>query len=692
MLADKPAKIGRYDIIDIIGRGGMGIVYKAADPNLDRLVAIKMMTGGYASTPELLKRFFREAQSTGGLQHPNIVTIFELGDHGGNPYLVMEYLEGESLDSVIKSRRPISLFETLSIMIEVCHGLSYAHGRGIVHRDIKPANIMVSSEGAVKIVDFGIAHIGDKNVTSTGQLIGSLGYMSPEQLNGRAIDSRSDIFSTGVVLYQLCTHAMPFDGQSMAAMLLKIVHDPPPPLKNFLTVYPPELETIVLRALAKDREERFQSADDFALDLGQLHGQLKQDIIAHYLKEATLQIAKTDSYKARENLLQVLRIDRQHTRATCLLREVQQRIQNEEIGEQVRKLRFQAEDAYAREEFDSALNNLDAALRLDKDNEELLSLRQSARIARQRAQKLPALSNLAGEYRPADVLLRETVTAFPVPPELSAAGNVLRKQSDHQTEVQHGLADAADAPPMKPLISGVPSHSAAAPSERPAVGLQASSAADKVHAEATLPEAHGSRPNPAAAGANARSPIPSPRQNAERSVPPAGVRAGARLISFGNIAGWQEQTLRTVEKQLAAFIGPLARIVIKKAAAKTTDLEELYDLLAASLERAADREAFLAKKVQLTTPGQPPSAAKPLRSARMTAPASPAGRSELTAAVIDLAARQLARHVGPISTVLAKRAAQRTGSLHAFYLLLAEHMENKIERDRFLRDAGFPES
>ena len=170
------------------------------------------------------------------------------------------------------------------------------------------------------------------------------------------------------------------------------------------------------------------------------------------------------------------------------------------------------------------------------------------------------------------------------------------------------------------------------------------------------------------------------------------VRAGARLISFGNIAGWQEETLRTVEKQLAAFIGPLARIVIKKAAAKTTDLKELYDLLAASLERAADREAFLAGKVQSTKPGQPPSDPKPLRSPSMTAPASPGGQSELTSAVIDLAARRLARHVGPISTVLAKRAAQQTGSLHAFYLLLAEHMENKVDRDRFLRDAGFPES
>ena len=692
MFADKPAKIGKYDVIDIIGRGGMGIVYKATDPNLNRLVAIKMMTGGYASTPEHLKRFFREAQSTGGLRHPNIVTIFELGDYDGNPYLVMEYLEGESLESIIKSRRPISLVEKLSIMMEVCHGLSYAHGRGIVHRDIKPGNIMVSSQGPVKIIDFGIAHIEDKNVTIAGQIMGSAGYMSPEQVNGRTIDLRSDIFSTGVVLYQLCTHAMPFDGQSTASTLLKILHDPPPPLKNFLTVYPPELETVVLRALAKDREERFQSADAFALDLAQLHGQLKQEIITRYLQEATLLIAKADLHQARERLLQVLRIDRQQTRGIYLLREVQQRIQNEEIGEQVRKLRVQAEDACARGEFESALNSLDAALRLDKDNEELLRLRQSARIARQqRTEKLPVPGDLAGENWPSELFLRETVTDSLNPRELSASGNALSKQGDHKTEVQPDPPDVDQSPPINPLITGVPGHAAAAPSERPAVVAQASSGADKAPAQGTSAEAHEARPNPAVAHTKPVSPIRS-RQNAGPSVPSEGIKAEARPVSFGNIAGWEDETLRTVEKQLAAFIGPLARIVVKKAAAKTTDPEELYDLLAANLERAADREAFLSGKVRSTTPQQPPLDPKPLRSANMAAPMSPGGQSELTPAVISLAARQLARHVGPISTVLAKRAAQRTCSLRAFYLLLAEHMENKADRDRFLREAGFHES
>jgi eukaryotic-like serine/threonine-protein kinase len=388
MASNKPAKIGKYDVIDIIGRGGMGVVYKATDPYLDRLVAIKMMTGGYADNPDLLKRFFREAQSTGSLQHPNIVTVYELGDHNGNPYLVMEFLEGESLDTIISTRRPLNLLEKINLMIDVCHGLSYAHRRGIVHRDIKPANIMVLKDGGVKIVDFGIAHIGDKSVTRTGQIMGSLNYMSAEQVNGKPVDARSDIFSTGIVLYQFLTYALPFDGESTASTLLKIIHEPPPSLSNYLTSYPPELETIVLRALAKNREERYSTAEDFALDLGQLQGQLKHDLISRHLSEASLLLEGSELYKAKEQLMQVLKIDRQHTQATQLLREVQQRIQREEIVEQVRQLRREAEEAYRQEQFETAVGHLDRALGLDPQNTEVRSFRESVRADWNRAQKL----------------------------------------------------------------------------------------------------------------------------------------------------------------------------------------------------------------------------------------------------------------------------------------------------------------
>jgi eukaryotic-like serine/threonine-protein kinase len=451
MAAKKLVKIGKYDVIAVIGRGGMGIVYKATDPFLDRQVAIKMMTGGFSDNPDLLKRFFREAQSTGSLQHPNIVTVFELGDHEGNPYLVMEFLEGESLDSIITSRRELTLLEKISLMVEVCHGLNHAHHRGIVHRDIKPANIMVSKEGVVKIVDFGIAHIGAKNVTKTGQIMGSVSYMAPEQVNGKPVDARTDIFSTGVVLYQLFTYSHPFDGESTAATLLKIIHDPPPPLKNFVSDYPPELEAIIFKALAKNREERYHSADDLALDLSQLQGQLKQEITSKHLQEVTLLLEKAELFRAKDRLLQVLKIDRQNTEANLLLREVQQRIQREQIKEQVRQLSVQGQDAFAKKQFETALGHLEHAMRLDPNNVDLQRLRESIQTAWSRALELQdrlkraELAYRAGDLDSAKLALEE---ALPFAPEDVQAATLYHTiqhewaERSRQRQLEHYLEQA----------------------------------------------------------------------------------------------------------------------------------------------------------------------------------------------------------------------------------------------------------
>jgi len=381
MATKEPTKIGKYDVIDVIGRGGMGVVYEATDPFLNRRVAIKMMTGGFANKPDLLKRFFREAQSTGSLQHPNIVTVFELGDHAGSPYLVMEFLEGQSLDAIISSRRPLTILEKIQPILSVCHGLSHAHLRGIVHRDIKPANIMVSKEGVVKIVDFGIAHIGAASDTKTGQIMGSVSYMAPEQVNGSPVDARTDIFSTGVVLYELFTYNHPFDGENMAATLMKIIHAVPPPLKNFVSDYPPELEAIIFKALAKNREDRYHSADDLALDLSQLQEHLKREIIGKHLQQVTVLLEKAELLKAKDQLLQALQVDRQNTEANLLLREVQQRIARAQIKEQVQQLRRQAEEAFAQKQFEPALSYLERATGLDATDVELRQLRESIQTA-----------------------------------------------------------------------------------------------------------------------------------------------------------------------------------------------------------------------------------------------------------------------------------------------------------------------
>src|SRR3954464_6760185 len=388
MAPNTVTKIGKYDVVEVLGKGGMGIVYKAMDNRIGRLVAIKMMTGGFADNPDLLKRFYREAQSTGMLQHSNIVIVYDLGDQEGHPYLVMEFLEGEPLDKLVATRRELSLVQKLDYIIQCCTGLNYAHQRGIVHRDITPANLMVLKEGsAVKIVDFGIARIGDASMTRTGQVVGTITYMSPEQINAQVVDGRTDVFSTGVMLYELLTYALPFDGRDTAATLLKIIHEPPPPLKNYLSEYPAELEEILLKALAKDREERYATAEDFAFDLSHVQEQLKKSMVSDYVTRAKTSIDKQELNRAKELLQQVLKVDTQHSVAKDLMHEVQQRLQKQVRGEQVRQLRSHAEDALAQQQLEAALSYVDQAISLDKINPELLNLRDLALQAKIRRDK-----------------------------------------------------------------------------------------------------------------------------------------------------------------------------------------------------------------------------------------------------------------------------------------------------------------
>jgi hypothetical protein len=459
-----PTKIGKYDVAGVIGRGGMGVVYKAVDPQIGRFVAIKMITAGSSGDQDLLRRFYREAHSTGSLQNPNIVTVFDLGEQDGNPYLVMEYLEGTSLESVLSSRRPLSLIAKLKIILDVCHGLSYAHQRAVIHRDIKPANIMVSNDGMVKIVDFGIAHIGDKGMTRTGQVVGSLSFMSPEQLEGKTIDARTDIFSTGVVLYELITNNLPFEGESTAATLMKIIHEPPPPLKNFLTNYPPELETIIMRSLAKNRDERYASADDFAFDVGQLLEQVKHEAVVEHWQQAETLFAHGELFKAKDQLVQLLKIDRQNTKATHLLREIQQRLKGAELMERVQKLRLQAEEAFAQQRFDSALSDLDLALKIDNDSPTLLQLREKVAEAHLRAQKLEnalkaaELAHHQGQLATAKQAVEEALSLAPDNTRARALNRVISgdwEAYSRQVQVENLLHEAQKQMHLRKFTSAI---------------------------------------------------------------------------------------------------------------------------------------------------------------------------------------------------------------------------------------------
>ncbi len=379
MVPPKITKIGKYQVLDVIGRGGMGMVYKAVDPTMGRPVAIKTVTGAFSDDPLLLKRFYREAHSTGKLQHANIVTVYDLGDQDGTPYLVMEYLEGESLETVIKERRPFTLAEKLNIILQVCEGLGYAHQHQIIHRDVKPGNVVVLKDGVVKIVDFGIAQLGNERFTRTGQVIGSLYYMSPEQIQGLDIDARSDIYSTGVLLFEFLAGVLPFQGRDTTSTLAKILQEAPPPLANFLKPCPPELDRVLQRALSKDRNERYTSMEDFAYDLQSVQQNLIRELIANYLINAEASMATKDWEKAREHLRQVLKFDRQHRRGNELLREVQKQIQKQQIREQADRLQSQARDALAARQWEEAMALLDQAIRLDPTNSELIEFRNTVK-------------------------------------------------------------------------------------------------------------------------------------------------------------------------------------------------------------------------------------------------------------------------------------------------------------------------
>jgi len=270
--------IGKYRILERIGRGGMGTVFKAYDPALDRLVAVKVISADAEVTDELKARFYREAQACAKLNHPNIVVVHDLGEDDGRLYFVMEFLEGEELRRMISQRMPVSLEEKLRLIRQVCDGLHYAHQKGIIHRDIKPGNIFVLRNGQAKILDFGIARVAtaDVNLTRTGLIMGTLRYISPEQARGRA-DHRSDIFSVGAVLYELLTFQPAFDSQDPVELLEKIRAEHPTPLSEVDPTTPPELAGIVERALRKDPGQRFPDLAEMQTQLDALMRRLAHE-------------------------------------------------------------------------------------------------------------------------------------------------------------------------------------------------------------------------------------------------------------------------------------------------------------------------------------------------------------------------------------------------------------------------------
>jgi len=263
-------QLGRYEVLGELGQGAMGVVYKARDPLIDRVVAIKTINLALAldEKEEFESRFYQEAKAAGRLSHPNIVTIFDVGKNGDVAYIAMEFLEGRELRDIMDDGRLLPIDQVLDIVAQVAQGLAYAHEHDIVHRDVKPSNVMIVRGKHVKITDFGIARMPSSAVqTQTGMVLGSPKYMSPEQVMGKPIDQRSDIFSLGVMLFEMLTGQAPFNGDNVNAIMYQTLNAIPSPPNTLNPDVPEMVNFIVAKALAKKVEDRYQNALDFSVDL-----------------------------------------------------------------------------------------------------------------------------------------------------------------------------------------------------------------------------------------------------------------------------------------------------------------------------------------------------------------------------------------------------------------------------------------
>ncbi len=266
----QPQSLGKYQIEGVLGKGAMGVVYKGFDPNIARQVAIKTIHASLLDTDmgrELLDRFRNEAQAVGRLNHANIVSIYEFDQDHGTPYFVMEYVEGHDLKTLLKEGREFSTEETVHIVGAILSALEYTHKLGIVHRDIKPANVFITHEGVVKLADFGIARVDNAELTQMGSVLGTPSYMSPEQCKGQKVDARSDLFSTGVVLYELLVGKKPFGGENTHAIMHSVLSAEPVKPTSLKHSVPKAFDSIVKKALNKDADSRFQSAEVFLQEL-----------------------------------------------------------------------------------------------------------------------------------------------------------------------------------------------------------------------------------------------------------------------------------------------------------------------------------------------------------------------------------------------------------------------------------------
>ncbi|MEN8256830.1 MAG: serine/threonine-protein kinase [Thermodesulfobacteriota bacterium] len=277
-----PQRIGKYTVLGLLGRGAMGVVYKGLDPLIQRPVALKIIRKAAFDDDELteaLGRFRREAQAAGRLIHPNIVTVYEYGEENDTAFIAMEYVEGKSLKEVLKDKQSFTLAEVADIIRQLVTGLHYAHRSGIVHRDIKPDNLIFAQDGTLKIMDFGIARLESSSLTMAGSVMGTPSYMAPELFSGEEVDQRSDLFSAGIILYQLLTGRKPFAGSSMTTIMHQVVNIMPPKPSQLDNRLPAPLDNLIQTCLAKNPDIRFQNGADFGAALDRAFSKVDSTLV-----------------------------------------------------------------------------------------------------------------------------------------------------------------------------------------------------------------------------------------------------------------------------------------------------------------------------------------------------------------------------------------------------------------------------
>ncbi len=419
-----PARIGKYEVQGELGRGGFGRVYRAYDPSVGRPVAIKVLASD--GDPDLLARFRAEAGMTGKLQHKNIVTVFDCGEQDGSPYLVTEYLEGENLLSVLRSQRTLGLLDKMRILGQIAEGLHHAHMAGVIHRDIKPANIMLLPSGAVKIMDFGIARLAGMAPTRrmrSGDPIGTASYLSPEQFRGGEADARSDIFSLGLIGYELLSGVHPFQAADASATIYRIMSADPAPLRQVFPECSEPLEALVHRMLARDPDRRYASLDDVLIDAEPIVLELRRDHSNQLMVEVNDLIARNEFEKAQAKLKQALELDPLNREARRVKGTIQEERNRRLIEENIKSLERDATDQIGKRAFADALQSLENALRLSPNDARLKALVDDAHAklaASREAVRLlaEAKHEAQGErFRQAKDLVLQAVAADPEHPE-----------------------------------------------------------------------------------------------------------------------------------------------------------------------------------------------------------------------------------------------------------------------------------